>query len=238
MLKIWRRSVTLEGYGSLSEVPDVVKGLSLYMMQGKRSRAVCFRSIQHLGATKAVIINIGSVGQDFASSTTGFKREVPPSPLVQYSSTSSVTGPVNESTLNLPTAEDLPIPYTDYSLRLGNLGSQLHPWDLETILIAVSAVIEAEIAAHGRNARLPSSEYSMRLAGLQLWIQRMPWATVNLAWVELAIILDGLRFYIIDGRQDREAFIDVINHVTGTQLAFGWIGKPPRPLSLRRRLEL
>lgn len=162
--------------------------------------------------------------------TTRAKREVPPSPLVEYNSTSSVSGPVNGSILSLPTADDFPIPYSDYSLRFGILGSQLHPWDLETILIAVSAAIEEEIAAHGRNSRLPSTEYSMSLAGLQLWIRSMPWDTVNLAWAQLAIFVEGLWYYIVDGGHDREAFIDIINHVTGRQVALGWIGKPPVPL--------
>lgn len=162
--------------------------------------------------------------------TTRAKREVPPSPLVQYNSTISVTGLLNASVLSLPTVGDFPIPYSDYSLRFGNLGSRLHPWDLESILIAVSAAIEEELAAHGRNARLPSAEYSMDLAGLQFWIQKMPWETVNLAWAQLSIIVDGLWLYIMDRGHDREAFIDVLNHVTGIQVALGWIGKPNRPL--------
>ena len=72
----------------------------------------------------------------------------------------------------------------------------------------------------------------------------MPWDIVNLAWAELAIIVDGLWLYVVDGGHDREAFIDVINHVTGRQVALGWIGKSHRPLELtsstvnvRRRLE-
>ena len=151
-------------------------------------------------------------------------------PLSQYNSTIPVTGLLNASTLSLPTVDDFPIPYSDYSLRFGNMGSQLHPWDLETILIAISAAIEEQLAAHGRNAHLPSTEYSMDLAGLRFWIQRMPWDTVNLAWAQLAIIVDGLWLYIVDGGHDRESFIDVLNHGTGMQVALGWIGKPHMPL--------
>lgn len=165
------------------------------------------------------------------------------SPALELSQATNLSA-VNASTLSLPTADDFPIPHSDYTLRLGNLGPHLHPWDLETLLIAVSAAIEEEIAAHGRNARLPSTQYSKDLAGLHLWMQRMPWDTVNLAWAQLAIILDGLWLYIVDGGHDREAFIDVINHVTGRQVALGWIGKPHRPLeptsstgAVRRGLE-
>lgn len=243
VLEIWSKSVSLEGYVSLGELRNVIDGLSLYMMQGRRSRAVRFQVIHKLGATKAVILHIGSIRQDVALRTTSPKRDVPPSPLVQYASTSSAVGGVNASTLSLLTGDDFPIPHSDYSLHLGNLGSQLHPWDLETLLIAVSAVIEKEITAHGRNARLPSIEYSMNLGGLQFWIRRMPWDTVNLAWAELAIIVDGLWLYVVDGGNDREAFIDVINHATGKQVALGWIGKPHRHLELtstvnvRRGLE-
>lgn len=244
MLQTWSRPVFPERYLSLGEIRNVIEGLSLYMMQGGRSRAVRFQVIQNLGATKATIMNVGSIRQELALPTSRAKREVPPSPLVQYSSMSSVTGPVNSSALSLPTAEDLPIPDTDYTLRLGNLGSELHPWDLETLLIAVSTAIEEEIATRGRIARLPATEYSKTLVGLQLWIQRMPWDTVNLAWAVLAIIVDGLWLYIVGGGHNREAFIDVINHVTGRQVALGWIGKPPRPLeptsstgAVRRSLE-
>lgn len=214
---------------SLGELREVVNGLSLYMMHSGRCRKLQFKVIQKLGATKAIIAIVGSIRQAVALPTTRAKREAPPSPVVQYSSTTSVTGPVNISILSPPMANDFPIPHSDYSLRFGNLGSHLHPWDLETLLIAVSAQIEEEITIHGRNARLLSSEYSRNLVGLQLWIQRMPWATINLAWAELAIFVDGLWEYIVDGRHDREAFIDILNHVTGTQVALGWIGKPGAP---------
>ena len=244
MLEMWSRSISPEGNMSLDVIDDIVNGLSLYMVQARRSRAVRFQVIQNLGATKAVILNIGSLRQDVTLSTTRAKREVPPLPLAQYSSTTSLTGPVNASILSLPTANDYPIPHTDYSLRFGNLGRRLFPWDLETLLVAVSLEIETEIADHGRDARLPSSEYSKTLAGLHLWIQRMPWVAVNLAWAELAIFADGLWGYIVDGRHNQEAFIDIINHVTGTQVALGWIGEsrvPPVSTSLtgaaRRGLE-
>lgn len=229
VLELWSRSVSLEWCVSLGELRNVINGLSLYMIQ-RRSRAVRFQVIQNLGATKAIIMNKGSIRQDIASSTIESKREIARPPLVQYSSMSSATGVTNMSTLSLPTADEFPIPHTDYTLRLGNLGSYLHLWDLESLLVAVSAAIKEEITAHGRNARLPSTEYSKSLGGLQLWIQRMPWAAVNLAWAELAIIAEGLWLYIVNEGHDREAFIDVINHVTGRQVALGWIGKPPRPL--------
>ena len=214
---------------SLYELREVINGLSLYMMHSGRCRVLQFKVIQNMGSSKAIIANIGSIKQDLALPTTRAKREAAPLPLVQDSSTTSVTNPVNTSILSAPTADDFPIPHSDYSLRIDLLGSPLHPWDLETLLIAASAEIGEEITVHGRNARLPSSEYTKNLAGLQLWIQRMPWATVNLAWAELAIFVDGLWEYIVDGRNDREAFIDIINHVTATQVALGWIGKPRAP---------
>lgn len=230
VLEIWNTSVSPEEYVSLAELRNVINGLSLYMMQQRRSRTLEFQIIQNLGATKAVIMNIGSIRLDVALLDTRAKRVVPLSPLAQNSSASSVTGSLNTSTLSLLTANDFPIPDTDYSLRFGNLGSRLHPWDLETLLLAVSANIKDEIAAHGRIARLPSAEYSKNLAGLELWIEKMPWVTVNLAWAELAIIVDGLWLYIVDEGHDREAFIDIFNHVTSRQVALGWIGKPLGPL--------
>ena len=60
----------------------------------------------------------------------------------------------------------------------------------------------------------------------------MPWSTENLAWAQLAVILKGLWLYIVDGKHDREAFIDVIDDVSRRQIAFGWIGEPQRPLEL------
>ena len=153
--------------------------------------------------------------------------------LVQFNSSSTGTGSANDSTPSLwlaDDAEDFPIPHTHFSLRFGFLGPYLHPWDLETLLIAVRAEIEQEISAHGRTARLPSREYSKDLGGLQLWLRIMPWDTLNLAWAELAVIVEGLWLYIVDGRHDRETFIDVINNSIGRQVAFGWVGKPPRPL--------
>ena len=224
VLEIWSGSVFPEGYVSLGEQCNLFSGLSLYMMQGRRPRAIRFQIAQNLDATKAIIMHVGSIRQDIALPTIRAKRSLPPSPLVP---TSSVTGVLNASLLSLPAANDFPIPDTDYSLYLGNLGIQLRPWDLELLLIAVSAAITEEITAHGRIARLPSTEYLKVFSGLQFWIQSMPWATVNLAWAELAIIVDGLWLYIVDGGHDREAFIDVLNHVTGQQVAFGWIGKPP-----------
>ena len=207
---------------SLGKLREVVNGLSLYMTQRERSRTSKFKVIQNVGTAKAIMVDMGSVRQAVALPTTRAKREAPLWSVVPI----SVTGPANASILSPLMANDFPIPHSDYSLRFGNLGSQLHPWDLETLLIAVSAEIGEEITIHGRNARLPSSQYSRTLAGLQLWIQKMPWDTVNLAWAELAIFTDGLWEYIVDGTHDREAFIDIINHVTRTQVALGWIGKP------------
>lgn len=229
MLRVWSRSVSPDGLMSLDELREIVNGLSLYMMHPGRCRTLTFKVIRNMGATKAIIANMGSIRQAVALPTTRAKRETPSSPMVQYSSTTPVTGPVNASILSLPTVDPFPIPHSDYSLRFGNLGSLLHPWDLETLLIAASAEVGEQITVHGRNARLPSSEYTKSLAGLQLWIQRMPWVTVNLAWAEIAIFVDGLWEYIVDGRHDREAFIDIINHVTGTQVALAWIGKPQAP---------
>ena len=142
VLEIWSRSVSPEAFLSSGQLHEVIDGLSLYMMQGRRSRAVRFQVIQNLGTIKAAIVNTGSIRLDVALPTVKAKREAPPSTLVQYSSTSSATDSVNASVLTLPMANQFPIPYTDYSLRLGNLGSPLHPWDLETILIAVSAASE------------------------------------------------------------------------------------------------
>ena len=142
VLEIWTRSVSPEGFLSSGQLHDVINGLSLYMMQGRRSRAVRIQVIQNLGTTKATVVNIGSIGLDLALPTVKAKREAPPSTLVQYSSTSSAINFVNASVLSLPVADEFPIPYTDYSLHLGNVGSPLHPWDLETILIAVSAASE------------------------------------------------------------------------------------------------
>lgn len=163
------------------------------------------------------------------------KRDASPLRLAQYNATSPVTVPANVSTPSLLTADntdDFPIPYTHFSLIFGNLGPSLHPWDLETILIAARAEIEAEIEIHGRNALLPSTEYSMDLVSLQLWVKRVPWVTANLAWAEMAIIIEGLWLYILGGRHDREAFFDFVNTVTREQAAFGFIGKPHRPLEL------
>ena len=142
VLEIWSRSVSPEAFLSSGQLHDVINELSLYMVQGRRSRAVRFQVVQNLGTIKAAIVNIGSIRLDVALPTVKAKREAPPSTLVQYSSTSSAINSVNASILSLPMANQFPIPHTDYSLHLGNLGSPLHPWDLETILIAVSAASE------------------------------------------------------------------------------------------------
>lgn len=228
VLKIWNKPVFPVGYGSLGELRNVIDGLSLYMMQGRRPRALRFQVIQDIDATKTVIVNIGLIRQDVASPNPRAKREVSPLRLVQGSSMPSISGPANVSSLNLLATDDpdeFPIPHTPYSLGFGFLGAYLHLGDVTTLLMAVRADIETELTAHGRNARLPSTEYSKDSAGLQLWILQMPWHTVNLAWAELAIIVEGLWLYIVDGRHDRETFIDVINHVSGRQIALGWIGK-------------
>ena len=233
VLKIWNKPVFPEGYGSLGELRSVIDGLSLYMMQVGRSRALRFQVIQNIGATKIVIVNIGSIKQDVALPNPRAKREVSPLRLVPGSFMPSISSPANVSSLSLLAADDpdeFPIPHTPYSLGFGFFGAYLHLWDVDTLLMAVRAEIEHEISAHGRNARLPSTEYSKNLAGLQLWIQTMPWNTVNLAWAELAATVEGLMLYIVDGRHDRETFIDVINHVTGRQVALGWIGKSDNPL--------
>ena len=181
-----------------------------------------------------------SLVQNVAMPTGRAKAEVQPLTLVQSSSNVSVPGFANASTSSLRTTDDFPIPDTPYSLLFGNLGSQLYPWDLETLLVGVSAEIEEEIVAHGRNARLPSEEYSMTLAGLQLWMWKMPWDTDNLAWAHMAIIVRGLVIYIVDGGHNREAFIDLVNHVTGRQIAFGGIRNTQRllePTSSTRAVE-
>ena len=229
VLELWSRSLTPKGYASLGELRTIIDGLSLYMMQGKRSRAVQFQVVQHLGATKVVIMNTGSIKSDVALPNSKAKREVSPLRLIQDSPALPISAPPNVSNLSLLTADhpdDFPIPHTDFSLRFGNLGSYLHPWDLATLLMAVEAEVEGNITAHGRNARLPSTEYSKRSVGLVFWIRKMPWDTVNLAWAEVAIVVEGLRLYIVDGRHDRETFIDVINHARVRQVALGWIGKP------------
>lgn len=229
VLELWSRSLTPKGYASLGELRTIIDGLSLYMMQGRRSRAVQFQVVQHLGATKVVIKNTGSIKSDVALPNSRAKREVSPLRLIQDSPALPISAPPNVSNLSLLTtdhSDDFPIPHTHFSLRFGNLGSYLHPGDLETLLMAVGAEVEGNITAHGRNARLPSTEYSKRSVGLEFWILKMPWDTVNLAWAEVAIVVEGLWLYIVDGRHDRETFIDVINHARVRQVALGWIGKP------------
>ena len=224
-------SVSLEGYVSLGDLRSVINGLSQYMMLGRQPRMVHFQVIQSLGTTKAAIRMKGSIRQEVTLPNTRARREVSPLSLVQYPSTSTINGSANVTSLTLLNADDshdVPIPSTHYLLRLGNLGSYLHSWDLGTLLIAIRAEVHAEIEAHGRNSRLPSTEYSKSLAGLHFWIQRMPWDSVNLAWAELAIIVEGLWLYFVDARHDRETFISVINTVARRQIALGWIGKSLR----------
>ena len=230
MLEVLSRDVSLKDNISLGHLREVVDGLLLYVMQERRSRVFRFQVIQNQGATRALVTNVGSIRQDVAFSMN--KREVPPLRLIQDPSTSSLTRIVNTSTLSLLKTDHFPIPHSDYSLRLGFFGDHVHLSDLETLLTEVSVTIEEELAAHGRLALLPSEEYLKDLAGLQFWIQRMPWSTENLAWAQLAVIFNGLWLYFIDGRHDREAFIDVVDDVAGRQIALGWIGKPQTPLEL------
>lgn len=229
VLELWSRSLSPKGYASLGELRSIIDGLSLYMMQRRGSRAVQFQVVQNLGGTKVVITNTGSIKPDVALPNSRAKREVSPLRLSQDSSALPISAPPSVSNLSLLMADhsnDFPIPHTQFSLRFGNLGSYLHPWDLETLLMAVGAEVEGNITAHGRDARLPSTEYSKRAVGLEFWIRKMPWDTVNLAWAEVAIVVEGLWLYIVDGRHDRETFVDVINHARVKQVALGWIGKP------------
>ena len=233
VLEIWSRSLSPKGYANLGELRTVLDGLSLYMMRERQSRAVRFQVIQNLGDTKVVVKILGSIKQDVVLPSSRAKREVSQLHSVQDSPTLPFSGLVNVSNVSLLTADhsnDFPIPHTHFSLRFGNMGSYLHSWDLETLLMGVRAEIEAQITIHGRIARLPSTEYSKSLAGLQFWIQKMPWETVNLAWAEVAIVVEGLWLYIVDERHHRETFIDVINNVRVKQVALGWIGKPNLPL--------
>ena len=232
VLETCSRSVSSDDYVTLSEVRSIVNGLLLYMMQGTRHRGGRFQVIQDQDATTAVIMNIGLVRQDMRSSHLQGKREFSPLHLIRFNST-SMSGSGNLSTPNLWTADnsdDFPIPDTHYSLRFGNTGPYLYLGDIETLLIAVHNEVERELITHGRMARLPSAEYQKDLVGLQLWIQAMPWDTDNLAWAELAIIVEGLWMYFVGGKHHRETFIDTINRDVGRQIAFGWIGKPHRHL--------
>lgn len=229
VLELWSRSLSPKGYPSLGELRSIIDGLSLYMMQGRGFRAVQFQVVQNLGATKVVIKSTGSIRPDVALPNSRAKRAVSPSRLIQDSYALPIPAPPSVGNLSLLTADhsnDFPIPHTHFSLRFGNLGSYLHLWDLETLLMAVGAEVEGNITAHGRDARLPSTEYSKRAVGLEFWIRKMPWDALNLAWAEVAIVVEGLRLYIVDGRHDRETFIDVINHDRVRQVALGWIGKP------------
>ena len=227
VLEVWSRSLSKEGYASLGELRTVIDGLSMYMLQSRRSGVVAFQVIHNQSDTEANVMNIGSIKKHMALPNFMAKREASNLHLVQNLSTSANTG-----SLSLPTADSdyFPIPSTDYSLHFGFFGSDLRLSDLQTLLKAVRAEIEVEITAHGRNARLASVEYSKSVLGLQLWIQKMPWGTLNLAWAELAIVVEGLWLYIIDDKHDHETFIDVINHVLNRQIAFGWIGKAHTPL--------
>ena len=222
-LEVWSRSLSTEGYASLGELRTVIDGLSSYMLQERRSQAITFQVIRNQGVTKANVMNTGSIKKHLALPKSTAKREVSKLHLAQ-----NLSAPA--SVRNLTDSDYFPIPYTDYSLRFGFFGSHIHLSDSETLLEAVRAEVEEEIIAHGRNARLPSIEYSKSVQGLQLWIKKMPWGTVNLAWAELAIVVEGLWLYIVDDKHDRETFIDVINHVFNRQIAFGWIGKAHTPL--------
>ena len=230
VLEVWSRSLSTEGCASLGELRTVIDGLSLYMLQGRRSRAVAFQVIHNHSDTKANVMSIGSIQKHMTLPNSMAKRELSTLHLVRNLST-----PANIGNLRLPSADSdyFPIPYTDYSLHFGFFGSHLHLSDLEILLEAVRAEIEGEMTAHGRNARLTSIEYSKTVLGFQLWIQKMPWGTLNLAWAELAVVVEGLWLYIIDDKHDRETFIDVINHALNRQIAFGWIGKAQiHPVSL------
>ena len=226
VLEVWSSSLSTAGHASLSEVRTVIDGLLLYILQRKPSRAAAFQVIRNQSATRANVMNIGSIKKHMALPNSITRREVSKLHLVQNLSTLADINP-----LSLPTAdsEDFPIPHTDYSLHFGFFGDLLHLPDLESLLTAVRAEIEEEISAHGRNARLTSIEYSKKVLGLHLWIQKLPWITLDLAWAELAIVVEGLWLYIIDDKHDRETFIDVINDVSNRQIAFGWIGKTQTP---------
>ena len=226
VLEVRSRPLSTAGHASLGELRTVIDGLSMYILQRKRTRAVVFQVIRKQSATRANVMNIGSIKKHMALPNSMTRREVSKLHLVQNLST-----PADINPLSLPIADsdDFPIPYTDYSLHFGFFGDQLHLPDLESLLTAVRAEIEEEISAHGRNARLSSIEYSKKVLGLHLWIQKLPWITLDLAWAELAIVVEGLWLYIIDDKHDRETFIDVINHVSNRQIAFGWIGKTQTP---------
>ena len=243
-----------ESFAFLSRLGVHLTRTSMSSMSGPRAFLAYFYLTYLMGFTCSVpivppIVNSLSLIQEM--SNPAVKRESLPLRLAQYNSTSTTSKSANVSALGLMTvdnsdnSDDFPIPHTHLSLRFGNLGSYLHPFDLENLLIAIRAEIEAEINAHGRLARLPSTEYSKNLAGLQFWIQVLPWDMVNLTWTELAVVVEGLWLYIVDGRHDRETFIDVINNVIGRQVAFGWIGKPHRPIdhtsstaAIRRGLKI
>ena len=208
-------------------------------MSGPRAFLACLYFTFLIGFTCSVPVvppNANYLSLIKEMSNPRVKREYSPLRSVQYNSTSTTSNSATVSTPGLMTGDvsevsgDFPIPHTHFSLHFGNLGSHMHPWDLETLLITVRNEVEAELTAHGRNARLSGKEYSRSLLGLEFWVQTLPWHEVNLAWAELAIIVEGLWLYIVDGKHDRETFIDIINNAIGRQVAFGWIGEAHRPI--------
>ena len=211
----------------------------MLLMPGPCAFLACFYLTFLMGVTYSVPVvppNSNSLSLIQDMSNPRVKREVSPLRLVQYNSTSTAFSSAYVSAPGLMTgdaadnSDDFPIPHTHFSLRFGNLGSDLHPEDLKTLLIAVRAEIEAEITAHGRNSRLPSTGYSKSLVGLVFWTELLPWHGVNLAWAELAIVVEGLWLYIVDGRHDRETFVDIMNNAISAQVAYGWIGESHIPI--------
>ena len=188
--------------------------------------APCPSPVYSSRTTQPENMNTYPTRQDPGFSESMAKRDDLPLCLFQYNTT-SITA-TNPSILN--GTDNLPIPHTPYSLRLSMTGSYMYLGDIQTLLSLIRDRAERELITHGRNARLSSSEYSADSVGLRLWVQKMPWETENLAWAELAVIIDGLWLYILEEEDDRETFFELINDQIRRQVAFGWIGKPHVPL--------
>lgn len=223
-----------------STLQDIVTGLWLYIIQGRRFRKAQFWV---LGEAADFVIGYGVIKQQRRLATVIAKREVEK---FSWSDSSSLApgGIINSSLLDSrfpnstsanPSGFSLPslpagpwrfrIPNTEMTLCISPRSPGFQLAVIEDLLNGANNRIHDQIELHGGSASIPGIDFRQRdhNSGWALEVINSRSRSDGLTWDQLADIVIGLAWFIVDGKHYRAFYFTVLYGEALVEIGFGRI---------------
>lgn len=235
-VEIWKRRSFPSG-PSWKTLETIVYGLSLYMVQGNRPRAVKFR---FLIPPNNLELGYGVIKQSHAFSSRTIARDLPlrlrpkdpsgsGSDLTNTSLLNSNTSHPSVFLSSIPKPLTVPrhfhIPHTDMNLRVIAKRQFISPVTMRALLNAAYARTVDQITVHGRNTPVTRGSFLYRDDSSRLFLEvtnsRLP--SDKMTWGQVATAVQGLSQFMSDSGEYRACFFSVYKGEPVVEIGFGQI---------------